>query len=1377
MAKETIRSPQHEAIEELTWSRLPGFWSKNMDPSDRDALTAMYECYGNILDAEYVRLFDVNKAKSIETCPIFTQRRWLRLDLNRYDEMKRWLRFLAGGEGAALGSQAVTAAGSTTDTATCEPFATNHSKHWHINFPFIVKATIPEPLRRTIQFGYPIASGLVEIYRMERDAQSRRTGVRLLPNRDFEILPDGMSLRIKDAAPGERFEMQVGMDLGGEAYDGVRPTVFRVKTLLSPNVVSIPPQLDTGHPVHALIVRNPPRGSVGSVLRTNNDTFSTLREFIPYTGNAETGIQRGSIGQVVFPVSTTLSEDDIVFLFTTERGEHNALHQHERVAFRLDKGNANPFGTLSFIPPVAVQRGLFGTVGLFGHELQLYIDGNLISPEEYRYDVTENRFELRLPVTFKYGVNVGIHFSSELRADPTKVSLLHLHSSCFIEKTETEKVYDRFDDGGEYDDDTDPQPFFDSKTATNIVYVPVALDLDALEVYANGELTRPGADYVARVEGNQTRISFSIIIEGKSVLIAAERRSAIYAYNVDDILGFSGGGYGFSFESLSGTLNDLTSLVDTFKSSYGSNLRNLSALIDAANVAASGGNPILTLFYDEYPEYAPISPDSELPSITGVQARNIESSNTSLIAIPFLVDHVNEPTVRLDSGVDFTIENGGILSSQDLAAPRSEDDDNPGVWWCPVVLLDEHLLAKNFGTLVDDIQDSTPRYREMLQANLRLRYGGPVMENLQDAANVMLGTDAFKQDARVLGVEKETVGWTVTLVGAEASFQQVETLPADTPLPKVGQPVVPGQSIPTPAIYTGTLRGFLSFENRTLVIPRDINGPRPGDVVRLQLFDPSDLTIDPVWVFFTLTGIDHKPVLGGAHTLMTLDVETDLIPLESSRIIVLRDVGAPYAAFEGAVTDVSPIEKAILRTENEAFAIPLDYASAYQPGDYVRRGDPLDPRLAQVYDDYTRPDWHWLRPTDMRRAWGGLLGRNQRALRPDGLQDERFVTVRTDPSGYGRITPSPTFPSPPRGSVVTMRYDDNITEKVFTVIGTDGSEILVAPDPGEDASGTAVFEAPVDRAGERRSTYFEVPADRRADGGQRYTTLRTDHRAGGPTLLINPIVDWPAAGAVHILLPDGGHIEVEYHATKETQLYDLQWPTDYPSLTSSGGVFDPRIPAGCKVVLVWEYKARRLNPVFVDLVQRRVERDYSTRSGVPYVDDDNADAYYQFFKSSSAVLSTAKVGRPESLVKAIYDTLPPGTTLVIESRHVINEVWQPGARDNTVPADRVTTFHPMLITFTSPNGTVDVNELHVDENSEYISLAVAVADPDSGSVEVQWSVRAIRGSSAGLRLSDPTGFSTQLEGLVPAGRYYVTVDAENALGQKKSSTLIVVADI
>ena len=149
-------SPLREVVDELVWSRMSRFWSRDIDPDDREALTAVYESYLKALDADYVRLHQINDAKSIKTCPIYTQRRWLRLDLNRYQELQAWLRFLSGGLKAFSGGDDGSLTPSGTDTAECLNPPTAHTKHWHIHFPFRINGSQPDPGRRTINFHYPI---------------------------------------------------------------------------------------------------------------------------------------------------------------------------------------------------------------------------------------------------------------------------------------------------------------------------------------------------------------------------------------------------------------------------------------------------------------------------------------------------------------------------------------------------------------------------------------------------------------------------------------------------------------------------------------------------------------------------------------------------------------------------------------------------------------------------------------------------------------------------------------------------------------------------------------------------------------------------------------------------------------------------------------------------------------------------------------------------------------------------------------------------------------------------------------------------------------------------------------------------------------------
>lgn len=1353
------RSGQQDIIDEVVWNQLPGFWSKVMDPSDRDALSALYESYFSVLDAEYIRLHEIDKSKAIHTCPVWSQRRWLRLDLNRYHELRAWLRFLSGDlPGVQSGAK------RSDDVAKCTDDAPSHARHWHINFPFVV-STAADPERRTIELGLPISAALTEVYKMSEDASGRLVGTRLLPETGFEVLPNQTGLRIVKASPGDLFEVRVGFDLSGSSYQALAPTVVHAPRMLSNNVAQIPADMNTGYPIHALIVRNAPAGSDQRITLTNTEDFQTRREFIPFTGDSN-GAQYGRSGQLVLPPGTIIGERDVLLLFGLHIGEMRFMHNHATEMWTVSANNANPSGQRTLHPTVYIPPSIFSDGTMFTQERQLFIDGKLISPQDYQYDPISNEIVLKTPLVFSDSVTVQLQYESQQQGTTTAMEAMHLHFSCMIAKARTEQEWRRYDTGLESDDDTDTQGSFDSFGTTNIVYVDTLVDLASLEVYVNGVLQRPGTSYVATHDGARTRLTFAINIEEKPILIVYQRTAAVYQYGAYDL---QAGAYGFTQESLNRVLFDLDSLAKSFESAFGSSISNLSALVQAAHTAAAGGNPFLTLFFDEFPEYGALPIDADNQPFAAAIMRDLESSDTQLIDIPFMVDHVRDPTIRYQAGVDYEVVDGGISSARDLLAPRGEDDEEPGVWWCPVVLLDERLLAKSFGALLNDIDASSESYRDRLAANLRLRFTGPTVDAVQKAASVMLGSPVFTQDSVVQRVFDRRTGWSVTIVDDAGTRQQVETLPEGSRLPTVNQVMIPGQTVSQPLVHSGTLAALDYWKDNALHVMDDWRGSKigakAGDQLRLQLFDPRDPTAEPVWALFTIKALSTTDTAFGVRTVVTLDYSSALAPTTSSVFQIIRNAGPPYAAFEGFVASVVPETEKVLQTELEEFVLDPRLGLAHYVGDAVFRGDPVYQSLATFYDDGVRPGWHWINAADARRAWESRQARTG---------ETRYATVSSGSNGFGLMSLSPVSPQPVRGTEVWFEPQAGEGRR-FTVVGLRGAQHLIYPDPGETLSGEVTLTVSAISEDQRARQFYEVSA-RNTEGARPSATLKHTITVNADAILLSHGENFPNAGVLHIFPAQGGVVEVTYFGRRGNEFYDLAWPGTFPALTSPDGAVNRRIPGGTRVEAVWAFIDKRLNPAFVDLVQARVKRDYSTVSGKAVVDERNADEYYALLRSSAAVLETNAASQPRPLIKALRDTLPSGSTLVVKTRHVIVDDYEAQVSEGIFAEDTAWQWVPFTTVYSSPQGTVTNQRLEIASN--LLSCAIRVDITDANTAEaptVVWSVRTIRGTPAGVRLSDPTGVSTRLSGLEAGGEYRLTCEITSATGYSRSEYLTVVA--
>jgi hypothetical protein len=511
--------------DELIWSRLSSFWSTDFNPEDREIMTEAFHAYARALDSDYVRLYEIDEAKSLTTCPVWTQRRWLRLDLNRYEELRAWLKFLSGSR-----SQGAEGGAAVSDFGDCLELPNLHTDHWHIHFPFKMTNELPDPARRTIELSYQMVPSLLEIYRIDPVVTGELRGQRLLPGQDFTV--EGTTLVLADAPSGTQYEIAAAFDFTDEAYAGLRPVMWEVDQILNGNVVRVSDARWTNLPVHGLVVREAPEQAEYA---TNTPGFTTEREFLPF-GSAD-GVRWGAGQQLVLPEGFQLGARDRLFLFGLEIGSSDTIHIHERHTQILNAGNANPDGTTQIQLTVAVAEGLFENIGGFSQEFQLFLDGYLISPDDYRYELATNTVTLRAPYSFSGEGRVDVQFTNERRGDQNALSSLHVHYACQLAYAVTTQEYERFDDGGIYDDDTDPRPNFDLRRATNVVYVGAEVDLETIELYVDGILARNGEDVKATIEEGRTRLAFTFPIEGKSLLVTFERRTALYQYGGAELAG------------------------------------------------------------------------------------------------------------------------------------------------------------------------------------------------------------------------------------------------------------------------------------------------------------------------------------------------------------------------------------------------------------------------------------------------------------------------------------------------------------------------------------------------------------------------------------------------------------------------------------------------------------------------------------------------------------------------------------------------------------------------------------------------------------------------------------------------------------------------
>jgi hypothetical protein len=396
------------------------------------------------------------------------------------------------------------------------------------------------------------------------------------------------------------------------------------------------------------------------------------------------------------------------------------------------------------------------------------------------------------------------------------------------------------------------------------------------------------------------------------------------------------------------------------------------------------------------------------------------------------------------------------------------------------------------------------------------------------------------------------------------------------------------------------------------------------------MFDTSSRA---TWVKLTVEKVAVRPAMEDAsvnETVVTFseNVSSTLSPTILSKVKASRPSGAPYAEFDGTVDSIVYQQQWRISTSaNEVFTLPLDANLDYSIGQTVTRGEAVIKSYARVYDDTEVKDWLWLSPDEVVSE-----------------EDSRYATIEPYVAGSGisRLSVSKLDPPLPRGTLVSMVLDNTgLTEK-YTITGGSGTTLFVTPAVSTPRSGLATFTL-VDKG--KRAGYFDIPITNGAS-----TKLASTIPLNSTSIPLTDASRFPEAGRVGIQV-GAGVIEVEYYRKSDNFLLDLVWENLEGHDWIQGSIRD------VSVVVLAEYDNKILNPAMDALVANRVV------SGAVDLTEDTAPVYYRMFKGNSAVLELDKPGTPAALKLLLEDLIPPSTSLVTLSRHVIEDVYEAEVRD------------------------------------------------------------------------------------------------------------------
>jgi hypothetical protein len=1132
------RSPQADILDELIWDRLPAFWKDSLRPDDRDVLNAIYESCIKVLDSETVRLEEIQRAKSILTCPVFTQRRWAQLDLSLYDEVRDFIAFVYTGVPKLDASACQSQVDSDGSYIPCSTGGRN-ALHWHLAFPWTPSGNTPEG--RTLDLGYPTSKALTKLWRSS--VEGGASVLRLMRQDEFECVGNTIRLLAWD---GSTLEVHAALDVSDRSTYDKKSFFTEVGQWRSTRTVGVRADAAVGFPVHAMVIRNYPGAGA-----TNTADFVARREFYPFTGNPDTGAAWAAEGLVSLPV--TVSNTDAVVVFGVRSSEtevFTSLHLHAEQPFEAS-------GAAVDVPLGVVSTPAF---------LDVYVNGLKLNPTEYRYVIDENR--LYFKTALLANSRVDLRYTLEQEAEPSQTEALHVHAECSTRFSVPNTEYATFDDGGEFDDTGE----FDDLLPISYVYLAGNIDTSTLDVWVNGVLQAEGVDYTAGLETvgdtERIRLTFGSVLEGKTVAASYRQQSGIYVYGSDELRQFLSAcrvNYGASPEAL---LRDPAATVQSFRAVYDSRAPS-DTLIKALKVYAGGGNILLALFFDETAEYQGLPVAADNQPIAPANASLVESFDTDVVDIPVLQDHVQIPDVRLFSSSDYRVTGGTIYSNQKL----------DGIWWCPIVVLDEHYLAKNFGALLGDVRDSSVAYRDALLANLLLRFNGPTARQLSWSAAVMAGSPMITQDGTVQSIIRRITGYNVTVHG---EIQDKTYVVEGASLPRVGEAVMAGFSLASPLNLTVPGTEVVFWSGLEMFFGVVLSNVRRGDRLRFK-------TTTGAWASYTIEAIETVDSLAR----LTLAGPPSAPQDRTAPVRIYRDIGAPFAEFAGTIASVTPIEVWELTTSaGERFAFDASEPTNFKPGQQVLRGQPVQPQLAQFYDHESRPDWHWLR-AEARTS-----------------TSVRSVTVQPGPAGLGLAEFTPNFP------YLTPGTQLKVGSQTFQIRGHDSTGATVLPNPSNEVSGEVQISVPVDP----RLSYFEVPTASAVFADAAFLV--------GEAQILAPVSSWPAMGRVVV-----NGMEIRYYTRTDTTLEDIIWPETFETL----------FPAGTELRLVGKFEPQLINEAFAALLQARVV------AGTPSAD------LYPVLAPSSAVLELVDGVDSEPLQNLLQDVVPPGTTVVSVSRHIVDD--------------------------------------------------------------------------------------------------------------------------
>ena len=446
------------------------------------------------------------------------------------------------------------------------------------------------------------------------------------------------------------------------------------------------------------------------------------------------------------------------------------------------------------------------------------------------------------------------------------------------------------------------------------------------------------------------------------------------------------------------------------------------------------------------------------------------------------------------------------------------------------------------------------------------------------------------------------------------------------------------------------ITGLIEFANLSISLTDDVHHITKGDTVRMQMQDRVYGLV--AWVTLTVVSVEVKTNTMTPHYIVSFSRATNYDPFNGAKFRVYRNNGAPYASIDGTISAVDPILTKYLALEDGTrYFVDLGSPEVFAIGEAVYRGDPLDPSVALVYDDITRPDWYKYRTQDFQ---SNLRGSVQFAT---GLLGSGYATVQPNGEDYAYVTLSPApVTTLQRGTRLEVTLDVDASKHTFEVGGegaNQGEYYAKGNITGNRlVSGSVNILQPI----QPNAEYLEVSP---GTGYLPSVAVAAPVLVGSTFLSVGDTTSFPYRGRCQVTMLDGpggspgSTLEFAYDGKSPFELHNLKWGSVASPEDETYVAYAPSVRIGSVVTLVGRFADSMINPAFHALVRARTSRIGSTTPAG--VTAENAAGLYALLKGTSTIIETSVMAHPDPMLQAIAEATPVGSTTIIFGRQAFSD--------------------------------------------------------------------------------------------------------------------------